>query len=156
MKPHHQRGLVDFFSFTKNVLMCCEMPLPVLRNGVSVQLSSDLQTVETLHPTDGFGQHLGRLHGGHLSTGLGQVAEVTQPRLHGKREKVSRAINGWRNEPLSNGWTAPEELKRKAEIATRCFPWALPHSWFLIPPLWHSGKGGEKPKNQKTKKQNST
>lgn len=98
------------------------LPPPILRDGVSVQLSGDLQTVETLHPTDGFGQHLVRLHGGHLSAGLGQVAEVTQPRLYEKREEVSRAVRGRRNEPLSNGWTAPEELKRKAEIGTRCFP----------------------------------
>lgn len=58
----------------------------ILRDSGGVQLSGHLQAVEALHPADGFGQHLSRLHGGHLSAGLRQVAEVTQPCLQ-KRER---------------------------------------------------------------------
>lgn len=52
-----------------------------LRHSSRVHLASHLQPVETLHVADGFGQNLSRLHGGHLSAGLGQIAELTEPSL---------------------------------------------------------------------------
>lgn len=57
----------------------------LLRHSGGVHLAGHLQTVETLHVADGFGQDLRRLHGGHLSAGLGQVAEPTEPRLGGDK-----------------------------------------------------------------------
>lgn len=57
----------------------------LLRHSGGVHLAGHLQTVETLHVANGFGQDLRRLHGGHLSAGLGQVAEPTEPRLGGDK-----------------------------------------------------------------------
>lgn len=54
-------------------------------------MAGDVQAVEALHVLYGSGQNLRRLHGGHLSAGLGQVAIGPQPCLqqqHGDdREK---------------------------------------------------------------------
>lgn len=57
----------------------------VLRNSGSIHHSGHFQAVEVLHVADGFGQDLSRLHGGHLSAGLGQVAELSQPRLQRRK-----------------------------------------------------------------------
>lgn len=52
----------------------------VLQSG-GVHLAGDLQAVEALHVLYGSGENLCRLHGGHLSAGLGQVAIGPQPCL---------------------------------------------------------------------------
>lgn len=61
-------------------------------DGLRVHLSSDLQTVEPLHVTDGTGQDLSWSHGGHLSAGLGQVTVHPQPRLETHRKKNTEEI----------------------------------------------------------------
>lgn len=52
-----------------------------LRDSGRVHLSSHRQPIEPLHVTDGFGQNLSRLHGGHLSARLRQVAKLAKPCL---------------------------------------------------------------------------
>lgn len=61
----------------------------ILLDGCRVQHPSHLQPIEALHVADGFGQDLSRLHGGHLSAHLRQVAKVTEPCLH-EESKLSQ------------------------------------------------------------------
>lgn len=67
----------------KNKTFVYQTENKLLRHSGGVHLAGHLQTVETLHVANGFRQDLRRLHGGHLSAGLGQVAEPTEPRLGG-------------------------------------------------------------------------
>lgn len=60
----------------------------ILRRGCRVHLPRHLQPVEALHVGDGSGQDLRRLHGGHLSAHLGQVAKLTEPRLQEDRRRL--------------------------------------------------------------------
>lgn len=66
------------------------------RLGLFVEHTGDRDPVEALHLRQGRGQDLGGAHGGHVTTGLGQVAIEPQPVLQTRgRVPVSGSWRGW-------------------------------------------------------------
>lgn len=59
-----------------------------LRDSGRIHLSGHLQSIEALHVADGLGQDLSRLHGGHLSARLGQIAKLPKPCLQEGSRKL--------------------------------------------------------------------